>query len=397
MILVSLEYDGGMAAVSRDAEGSWLGAARAGHDGDITPRGGTLLDTRPASFGVGDRRTVVGGLLPPGASHAVVEGTRAATGNGAWIALVDALGLGYELVARYEAGDGAIVRPSLPVGWAREPVPDADEPCPACGAATWERVTPTDNSRGSGGPLGSRPRPTAVIVCVRCGHEVGEGTWYGSGGSNPGALRIPWSPLRPVRRWWSLRSLRPGRAKANHKLDFPVYALIGADAEPAGQGSGPDGVHSLTMRQRQAEITTHALRHAPFEAVEESAHALTSVIQNTEPLEWGHGSNAARALRIRAHGRAIAARVARAESFVVDLPVDDAAVRFTGLRDPAGWAAVGETTEVRIVIAASRIDPETLVLRKLPATRAARGASLRRRRPRGRSRRASRTGARGGS
>jgi hypothetical protein len=61
----------------------------------------------------------------------------------------------------------------------------------------------------------------------------------------------------------------------------------------------------------------------------------------------------------------VAARVARAEPFTVELPVDGELVRFNGLRDPAGWAAVADTTLVRILVAAGRIAPETVALRKL--------------------------------
>jgi hypothetical protein len=56
MILVSLPYDGGIAEVYRDDEGTWLD--------------GTLLDQRPGREGVGGGRWAVGGVLPPGASRA---------------------------------------------------------------------------------------------------------------------------------------------------------------------------------------------------------------------------------------------------------------------------------------------------------------------------------------
>jgi hypothetical protein len=365
MILVSLYYDGGMAAVYRDADGTLLGAGPAKDGGDTASLGGTLLDTLPASVGVGDGRMVVGGLLPHGASRAIVDGKRAVTGNGAWIAIIDAP-MGYELAARYEAGDGTIVPPKLPAGWTREPVSDADEPCPACGAVTWERVTPTDVSRGSHGPPGGPMRPSAVIVCTRCGHEVGEGAWYGPSRLTPGALRAPWRGLSALRHRRSRRSMRPGPpAPAIDELDFPVYALVGANPELTGRGWDPEGVHSVTMSDDRAEIKTRALRRAFLDAGEESALALRSVIQDAEPVKWGRGSHAARALRIHAHARAVAARVTRAEPFAVELPVDGEPVRFAGLRDPAGWAAVGDTAEVRIVIAASRIRPDALALRRL--------------------------------
>ena len=90
-----------------------------------------------------------------------------------------------------------------------------------------------------------------------------------------------------------------------------------------------------------------------------------SVIHDAEPVSWGSASNAARALRIQAQRRAVAARVSRAEPFAAELRVDGAPVRFAGLRDQAGWAAIGHTAQVRIVIAARGIEPGAVVLRKV--------------------------------
>jgi hypothetical protein len=360
MILVSLRYANGVAAVYREADETWLGAGPAEDEGDVGSLGGMLLDSGPGRVGIGGGRWAAGGLLPPGASDAVVEGRRAVTGHGAWIALVDAPGPHYEFAARYEARDGTIVRPPLPANWAREPVRDADEPCPACGAVTWERVTPTDDSRGTQGPPGGPMQPSAVVVCTRCGHEVGEGAWYGPGSGG----RAPWRRWRAVRQRRKLRRHMP-EPPALHDVGFPVYALAGAAAEEGGHGWDREGMHSVTMRHDGVEVTTRALRHAFTEAGEESVRALRSVIEEADPLDWGRGSHAARALRIHAHARAVAARAARAEPFAAELPVDGESVRFAAVRDPAGWAAVGETNQVRIVIAARRVAPEAIVLRRL--------------------------------
>jgi hypothetical protein len=132
-----------------------------------------------------------------------------------------------------------------------------------------------------------------------------------------------------------------------------------------GRGWDRDGVHSVTMRHDGAEITTRAIRHAFVEVAEENARALRSVIEAAQPADWGRGSNAARALRLHAHARAVSARVARAERFAAELPVDGEPVPFAGLRDPAGWAAVGDTTQVRIVIAARHVGPDAVSRRRL--------------------------------
>ena len=335
MVLVSLPYDGGIAKVYRDDEGTWLD--------------GTLLGRRPGREGIGGGRWAVGGLLPSGASRAIVEGEQAATGGGAWLALIDAPAMFCEPAVRYEDADGTIVRPELPADWARESVADADEPCPACGGGAWERVTPSDDSSGTQGPPGAE-RPVPVIVCVRCGHEESEGAWFAPLGEDPGV---------PV------ESYQPPERPTLDGLDFPVYALAGADAEMTGQGWGAAAVHSVTMSHDGVQIETEALRHAYSDAREASAFALTTVLHNAAPPRWGSASTAAMALRLSSRDRAVAARVARAQRLTVDLLVDGEPVRFEGLRCRAGWAAVGRTENVQITIGAHEIAPEAVALKRL--------------------------------
>src|SRR4051794_34986831 len=179
-----------------------------------------------------------------------------------------------------------------------------------------------------------------------------------TGPTGPGLLAHASGPQVPVG-----RHEQPVLAK----LDFPVYALAGAaaDAEPAGHGWDRDGVGSVTMRHDRVAITTYARRHVFGGSVDENTQALMSIIYAAEPLDWGRGSNAARALRIDAYRRAVATRVAGAESFAVELPVDGVPVPFAGLRDAAGWAAVGDTTEVRIVLGVSGIEPDRIALHRL--------------------------------
>jgi hypothetical protein len=254
-----------------------------------------------------------------------------------------------EPAVRYEAADGTIVRPQLPADWAREPVADADEPCPACSGATWERVTTTDPSRGTQGPPGAE-RPVPLIVCVRCGHEEREGAWF-----------APVGEEADVR----VESNRPPERPTLDGLDFPVYALAGIDAEMTGRGWDAAGVHSVTVSHEGVQIETEALRHTYFDAREESARALMEVLANADPPRWGSGSPAAMALRLRSHDRAVATRVARSETLSVDLPVDGEPVRFEGLRCQPGWAAVGRTENVQITIAAHQIAPDAVALRWL--------------------------------
>jgi len=335
MILVSLAYDGGTAEVYRDDDGTWLG--------------GTRLDDRPAREGIGDGSWAVGGLLPPRASRAIVEGLEAATGGGAWLAIIDAPGVFGVPAVRFETADCTIVRPELPAAWAREHVADADEPCPACGGTTWERVTPTDDSRGTQGPSGAE-RPVPVIVCVRCGHEESEGVWFAPIGKDPGV---------------AVESHGPPEWPPLDGLVFPVYVLAGSDFEITGHGRDAVGVHSVTTSHDGVEIETEALRNAYFDAREGSAIALTTLVADADPPRWGSGSAAAAALRLSARDREVAARVAQSEPFAVELLVDGELVRFQGLRCHVGWAAVGRTRDVQLTIGARGIAPEAVVLLRM--------------------------------
>jgi hypothetical protein len=124
--LVTLQHPGGVARVHRDADGQvWLSGMDA--------FGGTLIDGRFTVAGIVDG-LVAGGLLPSGATRAVLEGAPTHVGGGAWLGRIDDR---FDTPAvRFEDDAGNVVRPPLPSAWPVEPVPDADAPCPACGATT---------------------------------------------------------------------------------------------------------------------------------------------------------------------------------------------------------------------------------------------------------------------
>jgi hypothetical protein len=132
-----------------------------------------------------------------------------------------------------------------------------------------------------------------------------------------------------------------------------------------GHGWDAASVHSVTVSHDGVQIETEALRHACFDAREESARALTTVLDNADPPRWASVSPAAMALRLSARDRVVATRVARSEPLTVDLPVDGEPVRFEGLRCPAGWAAAGRTENVQITIAAHQIALAAVALRRL--------------------------------
>ena len=188
-----------------------------------------------------------------------------------------------------------------------------------------------------------------MIVCVRCGHEESEGAW-----------------LLPGDRG-DVENYRPPNRRLSTPLTSPSTRSPAPTREITGHGWDPDGVYSVTISHRRAQIKTQALRHAFFEAREASALTLSSVLINADRpcWWWRRRSPAAMALRLTARDRAVAARVARAQQFTVDIPIDGEPTRFEGLRCQVAWAAVGHTEEVQITIGAHRTAPEAVTLRRL--------------------------------
>jgi hypothetical protein len=99
----------------------------------------------------------------------------------------------------------------------------ADAPCPACGGANWARVTPTDDSRGTGRSPGRRAagagdRPRALRAREKERHLA----W--PAGETPGIVE----------------NHKPPESPSLDALDFPMYAFIDADAEiTATSGTRP--------------------------------------------------------------------------------------------------------------------------------------------------------------
>jgi hypothetical protein len=67
----------------------------------------------------------------------------------------------------YRDAAGAFVRRPMPAKYPHQPISDADEPCPVCGA-----VLPTEDSRAGRGTKGTDTfLPSPLVVCRVCGHQ----------------------------------------------------------------------------------------------------------------------------------------------------------------------------------------------------------------------------------
>ncbi len=130
----------------------------------------------PVVIWVDESRSVVGGLLPPGAISAEAvddRGSRvaAAVGHGAYIAALDQPNEGEEAIVCCRDANGDPVRRPRAADYPSVRVTDADEPCPACGALDWEEYTPTEEWRGGSVTADGTTVPNPVVSCRVCGHE----------------------------------------------------------------------------------------------------------------------------------------------------------------------------------------------------------------------------------
>ena len=191
---------------------------------------------RPRKTWVDEGRSLVGGLLPPGAVSAEVIDERgmriaAEVGRGAYAAIVEQPMDGHEPVVCCRDDAGVPVRRPLPAPYPSVPVNDAEEPCPACGAVDYEVCAVSESWRvGRPGPDG-RTIPDPIVVCRACGHEEPEASFFAVLESSveaedeaAGESRIARARAHErTQRWYSdTMTLRA--------LTFPVYAAEGCPA-----------------------------------------------------------------------------------------------------------------------------------------------------------------------
>ncbi len=311
--------------------------------------------------GVADGRFAFSGRLPPGATRAVAvlpsgEEAEAACRDGEFRVVCEVANP-HPPPVRFEDDSGAIVRPELPAAWPREPVDDATEPCPACGALGWDVVTPSDHSRGSVQHGDGSLEPASAVGCRRCGHEQALGAWMTFAGDEPPLDAAGLERLEALRRehWQPLSA-----------VSFPVYALAdpAAPVELGGHGSDWKGTTSVAIDQGDIAIESEAERHAYDGPVEHLRRLLSRALTDQQGFS-PEASFAAMTLWFDARERERAAVVLRAEQFEVDVEIDGGPVRFAGLRAGGTWALAGHVGDVRVSISGRGVEPEDVRLRRL--------------------------------
>jgi len=238
---------------------------------------------QPVRIGPSDERMLFGGMLPPGAVSAeAVEaiGVRkaAAVGDGTYAVIFEDGEVG-EPALGYRDAAGEFVHRPMPAEYPHQPVADAAEPCPVCGAVEYEEYLPNEDWRGGRGRKGSDSFvPSPLIVCRVCGlqeqasaitrFELPDCIDEDAAAQEARMARIRAEQL--VQHWYANKMTLMG-------VTFPIYAAEGWPARIIGQGGRGDDLTRLTIAHAEA------LPESMF--VEPSRLAVTTSIDPYQPSE----------------------------------------------------------------------------------------------------------------
>ena len=376
---------------------SGAGVARAEHGllvtNDVGEGGGTYLRDadpfHPEQAWVSQTQCVVGGLLPPGAVSAEVvddlgERVLAATGNGAYAALLDQPNSGREPVVCCRDSTGRLVRRPWAADYPHRRVEDAEEPCPACGATEWDEYSPFENWRGGRGSTANGTHVASPVVSCRvCGHEEAEGAIMRSASPDDEdeatrAERVASERAEQrVQQWYATNlTLRA--------LTFPVYAAEDWPAQIRGSNSSGDELTALTIAhfttedadlvnsEPSIEVTTSTHPHDRHEMTAARRALENWVSTSTDHRHASELSDAAITLWFSAVDRRRRAAVSRAARAETQITVDGSPATFLTLTSPDGrWVATRRHDDLMITIAGRDLNPATLSIEPIsnPAAR----------------------------
>jgi hypothetical protein len=370
-----------------------------GDDGEIVLTHDVTLDRgqqlqpwdryQPICIGLDDERMLFGGLLPPGAvSVEAVEATgvrkAAAVGDGTYAVIFED-GEHGEPALGYRDAAGAFVHRPMPGEYPHQPVVDAEEPCPVCGAVQYDEYFPTEDWRGGRGAKGTDTFvPSPLVVCRVCGYQEQAGgiirLRQADNADEDDAARAARKARdrleREAERWYSNKMTLTA-------VTFPIYAAEGWPARISGGGSQGDRLthlviaHAETLPESQfikrprITITTSVDSYEPGElAIARSAFA-TGIEADANRKPTDGLSDAALTLWFRAAHRRRVAGSYRA-------PVSETEITIDGVREPfltvgtpnARWVAVRRHHDLTLTIAAREIDPASLIIEPIADTNA---------------------------
>ncbi|MGH2838829.1 MAG: TFIIB-type zinc finger domain-containing protein [Thermoleophilaceae bacterium] len=365
--LVELPHGNAVAAVLRDDDDGWLWLS-----GNSRRAGGTgISDYGVFAEGWGDK-WVVGGALPPGATRAQLRGepgasTDARAANGGWVAVIDRSGFHRETVVRYLDDAGEIVRRPLPPGTDVTPVPDAREPCPACGGRNWsvafgslEMLVPDHAMDRSDDYAEHR-----TVICDRCGHQEAVGAFLGISDDDEEA----WPPEPAEERADVDRELAEAERILGNPFadaDFQIYGLDAWEGIRALGGAGAsngrfDQVtldHGSRDEGAWVSVTTESPDEHDFdERPKHHAEEAYGQVSDQFDAPWPRLSEEALTLLFAARSRAWQRTIAETERRMVDIAVDDKTVEFHLIGSERRWAASANYEQLRLTIQAVGVAP----------------------------------------
>lgn len=370
MVLVSLPSGAGMV---RDDDGSVIvtGDAASGWAGTGVRRDDLF---HPVKTWVDEDRSVVGGLLPPGAVSAEAVDDRggrvpATVGHGAYVALLEQPNDGHEPIVCCRDSGGDPVRRPWAADYPSVRVTDAEVPCPACGATDYDEYTPFERWRGGQRSPNGILLPLPIVSCRACGHEEREGAvihWGSDDGGeeddddDTGAAQVEGARARQRHQQWVTE------AATLAEVRFGIYGAQGWPGRLGGCSSQDGQCSEVTIdhydtpdanlckgdRVRLAVTTTLGATR-PGRGLWEARDRLEGWVGVDEgATRWPDASRAAVTLWLRARNRERRARVLEAVRSEEWLTVDGTLTAALVLRTPDGqWIAL--TTHAGLAITAA--------------------------------------------
>jgi hypothetical protein len=337
----------------------------------------------PGRVDLGNQRSLVGGLLPPGAVSAEVldeRGVRvvAAVGEGAYAAVLERSSERQEpIVCCRDVAGEPVRRPWMAV-YPSVRVTDAQEPCAACGAVDYDEYTPFEQWRGGrGSKVDGTNIPNPIVSCRVCGHEEREGTFV--------TMRSDPAEDKPT------RAARIARFRAEHRkrewlanaevlptAQFPIYRAAGWPAQLGGRATQNGELTAVTVDHYETEDASVwadeplrlriSTRHDEYQRdlLSQARTALTHWIPQGRSGGWPELSRAAVTLWLRARDRERYAAVLNAAQSEQLITIDDGSMTAVMLSGPGNrWVAAGTHGELTIIIAADNVEPSSLRLRPI--------------------------------
>jgi hypothetical protein len=238
----------------------------------------------------------------------------------------------------------------------REPVVDADVPCPRCGGREWlvvERRAEPDR------PF-TRWR---ALACSTCGAADG---WASAGRARPGTTarqrkerdegRVPGMPEHPtiedVCRLAPFRILAPTTTPKLRSYSEFAGKLTGVTVASRGVEVATE-IRSMVLYSLPVDIPAELRARDRLQRLIDDSHAVLR-----EPR-----SEPAREIHLAAAHRRAAARAAAARTREAMIDVDGASVPFALVEHERSWAAAADIGDESVTIAAARVPAARVALR----------------------------------